>query len=149
MSLLDKINNELKDSIKKKDEIRISTLRQVKAAVKNTEIKKGEVLSDGDIEAVIFSLAKSHNESIESFKKGGRDDLVERESKELEVLKAYLPEQMSEEEIRAIAAEAVKEAGASSMKDMGKVMGKIMPKVKGKADGSIVNRVVKDILSKS
>jgi len=147
--VLDKINDDLKTAIKAKDETKTSTLRQIKSFVKNTEIKKGEKLTDEDIEGVIFSIAKSHNESIESFKKGGRDDLVAQEEKELEVLKGYLPEQMSEDEIKKIVDEAVSSSGASSIKEMGKVMGMIMPKVKGKADGSLVNKLVKEALSKS
>ncbi len=148
MTLLDKINNELKISIKAKDEIKILTLRQIKAAVKNTEIKNGDPVTDEEIEGVIFSLAKSHKESIESFKKGNRTDLVDKETKELEVLEGYLPEQLSEDDLRKIVEEAVKETGASSMKDMGKVMGMIMPKVKGKADGGLVSALLKEILQK-
>ena len=148
MSLLDNINNDLKTALKSKDEIKVSTLRQVKSTVKNEEIKKGGELSDEEIQGVIFSMAKSHNESIAGFEKGGRDDLVEKEKKELEILKGYLPEQLSEEDIKKIAQETIDETGAASMKDMGKVMGKIMPKVKGKADGSVVNKAVKEILSK-
>ncbi len=148
MSLLDNINNDLKTALKSKDEIRTSTLRQIKSVAKNAEIKKGEPLTDSEIEGIIFSIAKSHNDSIAGFEKGGRDDLVEKEKKELAVLKGYLPEQMSEDDIRKAAEEVVKETEASSMKDMGKVMGKIMPKVKGKADGFAVKKAVQEILSK-
>ena len=136
-------------AIKAKDEIKTSTIRQIKTVVKNREIKKGDKLSDEDIEGVIFSLTKSHNESIDSFKKGNRADLVEKEEKELTILKSYLPEQLSEDELKRIVEEIIKETGASAMKDIGKVMGAIMPKVKGKAEGAQINGLVKEILQKA
>lgn len=148
MSLLEKVNGDLKVSMKAKDEIRNNTLRQIKTAVMNSEIKKGQPLSDEEVSAVIFSLVKSHNDSIESFKKGGRTELVEKEERELSILKTYLPEQLSDEELKKIIGEAIAETGASSAKDTGKVMGRIMPKVKGKADGSKISLIVKQLLEK-
>jgi uncharacterized protein YqeY len=149
MSLLDKVNEDLKASMKAKDAIRNNTLRQIKTAVMNTEIKKGKALDDGEISAVIFSLAKSHNDSIESFKQGGRMDLVAQEEQELLILKTYLPEQLSDDELKNIIGEAISATGASSAKDMGKIMGQIMPKVKGKADGAKINQIVKQLLEKT
>jgi uncharacterized protein len=148
MSMLDKVNEDLKVSMKAKDEIRNLTLRQIKAAVMNTEIRKGKTLSDEEIIEVIFSLVKSHNDSIDGFKKGGRMELAEKEEKELAILKTYLPEQLSDAELEKIIKEAIAETGATSAKDMGKIMGKVMPKVKGKADGSKINQIVKQILEK-
>lgn len=146
MSLLDKINEKLKSSIKAKDETRNNTLRQIKTSVMNTEIKKGKTLTDEEIQEVIFSLVKSHNESIESFKKGGRMDLVDKEERELSILKTYLPEPLSDEDLTKLIQETIKETSASSIKDIGKVMGKIMPKVKGRVDGSKINITVKKLL---
>jgi uncharacterized protein len=148
MSLLDKVNGDLKASMKAKDGIKNNTLRQIKTAVMNTEIKKGKTLSDEEIIEVIFSLVKSHNDSIDSFKKGGRMELVEKEEQERSILVTYLPEQLSDEDLKRIIGEAISATGAQSVKDMGKIMGYVMPKVKGKADGSKINLIVKQLLEK-
>lgn len=148
MSMLDKVNEDLKVSMKARDEVRNNTLRQIKTAVMNTEIKKGKALGDEEIIEVIFSLAKSHNESIESFIKGSRSDLVVKEEQELLILKTYLPKQLSDEELKKIIGEAISKTGALSVKDMGKIMGCVMPQVKGKADGSKINLIVKQLLEK-
>ncbi|MFP4465507.1 MAG: GatB/YqeY domain-containing protein [Candidatus Goldiibacteriota bacterium] len=147
MSLQEKINEDLKTSLKTKQQEKTAALRQIKSTAKNKEIKQGKPLSDEELEAVIFSLVKSHKESIKSFESGGRQDLAENEKKEMEVLESYLPKQLSDREIEDIVRDAVEKTGASSMKEMGKVMGFVMPKVKGKADGSAVNEAVKKILS--
>jgi len=146
MPVLDTINADLKSAMKDKDEIRVITLRQIKTAVMNAEIKTGKTPDDEGVIGIIFSLAKSHNESIDSFKKGNRPDLAEKEEKELAVLMHYLPRQLTEEEIRAIVSETVAATGAQTAKDMGKLMGALMPKVKGKADGAKVNAIVKEFL---
>ncbi|MCX8092715.1 MAG: GatB/YqeY domain-containing protein [Candidatus Goldbacteria bacterium] len=146
MSLLDTLNEDLKKAIKEKNEIKISTIRQIKNHITNTEIKKARPLNDEEIIEIIFSLVKSHNESIESFKAGNRPDLVEKEEKELSVLKTYLPEQLSEEELKKIISETIKEVGATSNRDMGKVMGKLMPKIKGRADGAKAKILVEEFL---
>ncbi len=146
MSVLETINSDLKSAMKDKDEVRTATLRQIKTAVMNAEIKTGKAPDDEGVLNIIFSLAKSHNESIESFKKGNRPDLAEKEEKELAVLMHYLPKQLTEDEIRALVSEAVKATCAQSAKDMGKLMGFLMPKVKGRADGAKVNAIVKEFL---
>jgi uncharacterized protein len=148
MSLIEKVNEDLKGSMKAKNEIKNNTLRQIKTAVMNTEIKKGKTLTDEEMQEVIFSLAKSHNESIESFKKGGRQDLVAKEEQELSILKTYLPEQISDDGLKKIIEETIRETGATTVKDLGKVMGKVMPKVKGRADGSKINVIAKQLLDK-
>jgi uncharacterized protein YqeY len=146
MSLQEQIANDLKSAMKEKDEIKTAVLRQIKAAVKNLEIKQMKPMTDEDTLGVIFSIAKSHNESIESFKKGNREDLVAQEEKELVIIKKYLPEQLSDAEIREIVKQAVTTTGATTAKDMGKVMGAVMPKVKGKADGNKINAIVREFL---
>ena len=148
MSLLEKVNGDLKESMKARDDIRNNTLRQIKTAVMNTEIKKSKPLSDEEIIEVIFSLVKAHYDSIDGFKKGGRMELVEKEEKELVILKAYLPEQLSDEDLKKIIGEAISATGAASAKDMGKIMGYVMPKVKGRADGSKINQIAKQLLEK-
>lgn len=148
MSLLDKVNEDLKASMKARDGIKNNTLRQIKTAVMNTEIKKGKPLSDEEIIEVIFSLVKAHYDSIDGFKKGGRMELVAKEEQEVVILKTYLPEQISDEDLTKIIGEAISSTGAASVKDMGKIMGYVMPKVKGRADGSKINMIVKKLLDK-
>lgn len=147
MTILDILNEDLKNALKEKDEIKVSVIRIIKTYITNAEIKKGKRLTDEEINWVIFSLAKSHNESIENFKAGNRPDLVEREEKELAFLKKYLPEQLSEEELKNIIIETIKESGAVSIKDTGRVMGKLMPKIKGRSDGAKVKLLVTQIFN--
>jgi uncharacterized protein YqeY len=146
MTFLEKLNSDLKEAMKARDEVRMNCIRQVKASVMNKEVAKKKTLSDDEVMEVIASLAKAHVESIDSFKKGNRPDLVGKEEAELAILKAYLPEQLSDEELRIIVEAAVKESGASAIKETGKVMGLIMPKVKGKADGGRINAIVREFL---
>ena len=157
------IQNDLIRAVKEGDEITRSTLRMVLAFLHNREIEKktklkkqgkieDEVIKEGElideeIIEVIFSEVKKRKEAIEGFEKGKREDLIKKEKAELEILQAYLPEQLSEEEIRKLTKSAIEKVGAEEMKDMGKVMGEIMPKVKGKADGGMVSRIVKELLS--
>jgi len=146
MTFLEKLNSDLKEAMKARDEVRMNCIRQVKATVMNREVAKKKTLSDDEVMEVIASLAKAHVESIDSFKKGNRPDLVGKEEAELAILKAYMPEQLSDEELRIIVEAAVKESGASAIKETGKVMGLIMPKVKGKADGGRINAIVREFL---
>ena len=148
--MIDQLQKDLVEAQKAKDELKVSTLRLLLGAVKNFAIAKESASynpSDEEIVSVIQKEIKQRKESIESYKSGNRQDLADKEGKELEILQAYLPEQMSEEEARKLVDQAISETGASSMQDMGKVMGNLMPKVKGKADGSFVNQIVKEKLS--
>jgi len=147
--LKERIDNDLKESLKAKDESRVSTLRLLKSALKNLEIEKQEELKDEDIVAAIKKQAKQRKDSIEEFKKGNRQDLVEKEAKELAVLKEYLPEEMSQEELAEIVKSAISESGATSAKDMGLVMKEAMAKVGGRADGKAVSAMVKEELLKA
>jgi len=165
MNLKEKITVDIKKALKEKESIEISTLRMLQAAILNKEkekrakiakekeeIKEEELvkesqLIDEEIILVISSEAKKRKEAIDGFKKGGRQDLVEKEKTELEILQKYLPEQLSEEEITKLAKEAIEKTGASEPKDMGKVMAELMPKVKGKTEGGIVSKIVKELLS--
>lgn len=143
-----KIASDLKGSIKNKDAMRTSTLRMVIASTQNLAIKKrGKELEDSDILKIISSQMKQHQDSIESFKKGGRADLVEKETSELEILKSYLPEQLSEKEIEGIVKVVVSETGAASSADFGKVMKQSMQELKGRADGKTVSAIVQKLLS--
>lgn len=160
--LREKINSDIKQAMIAKQELLLLVLRGVNAAIKNKEIEKRTKLvktekdlikvdelcklNDEEIIDVISSEAKKRKDSIFEFGKGNRPDLVEKEQKELEILKQYLPEQMPEDAVREIIKKAVEETGAVGPKDTGKVMAKIMPQVKGKADGSLVSKIVGELL---
>jgi len=118
----------------------------VNAEIKNEEIDKKEDLTDEDIIKIIFKELKKRKEGLEEFKKAGRDLIVKKEEKQIQILEDYLPEQMSKEEIEELVEKVIEETRAEGMSDMGKIMKEIMPKVKGKADGKIVNSIVKEKL---
>jgi uncharacterized protein YqeY len=143
-----RLDNELKGALKSKDELRLSVIRMIKASLKNKSIEKMGTLTDDDIISVLSSLAKQRKESIEQFERAGRTDLAEREKKELEIVQSYLPEQLSPEELDNVILSAIKESGASSPNDIGKVMKLVAPRTKGVADGKIVNQRVRELLSK-
>lgn len=147
MSLKDKLMEDLKQAIRQRDERRRSTLRLVIAAIKNAEIEKRHELDEGELGAIIAKEAKQRRESIAEFERGGRQDLVDQEKAELQVLLAYLPEQLSREEIEAKARQTIEEVGATSPAQMGEVMRRLMPLMKGKADGKLVSQVVKELLA--
>jgi hypothetical protein len=147
MSLKDKLIEDLKQAIRQRDEYRRSTLRLVMAAIKNAEIEKRRGLDEGELLTIIAKEAKQRRESIAEFEKGGRQDLVDQEKAELEVLLAYLPKQLSREEIEAKARQTIEEVGATSLAQMGQVMRRLMPQMKGKADGKLVSQVVRELLA--
>ncbi|NQT89670.1 MAG: GatB/YqeY domain-containing protein [Candidatus Omnitrophica bacterium] len=147
--LKERIDNELKEAMKGKDAVKVSTLRLLKAAMCNDEIAKKEDLTDDDIMAAIKRQISQRKDSIEGFEKGGRQDLVEKEKKELEILKAYMPEEIDPGELLAIVKEAVAETGAVSPREMGKVMKVVMGKVKNRADGKTISALVNKELAKN
>ena len=164
-SLLQKLNDDLKQSLRDRNEIKTSTLRLLISNIKYAELRKQDAeftknpnltdidikkvtLSDPDILGIIAKEIKQREESIEAFKKGSRQDLVEKESAEMAVLKSYLPQQMTRDEIVAEARQLIAEVGARGPSDKGKVMGKLIAKLKGKADGREINEAVTDLLSK-
>lgn len=147
--MIEKIQEDLIEAQKAKDELKVSTLRLLLGAIKNYAIAKESTSynpSDEEIAGVVQKEIKQRKESIESYKAGGRQELADKENKELEILQKYLPEQMSEEEIRKLVDGAIAETGASSMQDMGKVMGVLSPTLKGKADIGVVSGIVKEKL---
>lgn len=146
VSLQEKLQEDLKAAMKSKDSRRLSVIRLAKAAIKNTEIAKKKELGDDEVLEVLNREVKQRRDAIPEFQKGNRPDLVESLEAEIAILMEYLPQQMSEEEIRQAAKEAVAAVGAKDARDMGKVMGALMPKVRGKADGRLVNQVVKELL---
>lgn len=148
MSLKEKLVEEMKNALKEGDKTRLSTIRLILDAVKMKEIGQGrKALEDSDIIRVISTMVRKGEEAIEQFKKGDRQDLVDEESRQIEVLKSFLPHQLSVEEIQLLINEAIQEAKAVDMKDLGKVMKILMPKVSGKTDGKTVNQMVRERLS--
>ncbi len=146
MSLKEQIEADYKEAMKARDELKVSVLRLLRSAIHNVEIDKQRALTDDEILGVIQSEARKRRESIEAFQQGGRQDLVEREKAELAILENYLPKALSREELEALVRETIKEVGALSVRDMGKVMGVLMPKVRGRADGREVSELVRQIL---
>ena len=148
MSLLDRLNEDMKQAMRAKDKDKLSVIRMVKASLQNEAIDLGVAELNEEQELTILSRElKQRNESLRDFKAAGRDDLVEQLEKEIEILKVYMPEQLSEEELEKLVKETIANLQATSKKDFGKVMGAIMPKVKGKADGSFVQKLVQKHLS--
>ncbi len=147
MGLEERLVEEMKQAMKSNDKLRLSTIRMIRTALKNKEIDLRKKLSDDDIFKVIQGMVKKGEEAVDQFKAGGRMDLVEKESTEIEILKSFLPEPLSREEMLSIIDETIKETQASSLKDLGKVMKSVMPKLGGKADGKLINELVKEKLS--
>lgn len=148
MDVKKKLEEELVAAAKAKDKIRLSAVRMLKTALHNKEIELIRSLNENEVLQVLSSMIKQRKDSIEQFAKGGRADLVEKEEAELKVLQEFMPAQMSEEEVDAVIKKTIEEAGAVSIKDMGKVMKILMPKLTGMADGKIVGEKVKAFLSK-
>lgn len=150
MEIGEKIENDFKEVLKKRDKIFISTLRMLKSAIHNKEIeKRGEALQEAELIRIVAKQVQQHKDSIEQFKKGKRQDLVEKETKELEILKRYLPEQLSADEIINVIKKIVKETGAKDKSDFGKVMKLAMAEFKGRADGKLVTQIAKTFLSQN
>jgi uncharacterized protein YqeY len=149
MSLLQKLDDDLKLALKASDRLKVSVLRMAKAALKNRQIDKRGELSEEDIISVISTLSKQGKESIEQFSKAEREDLAEKERQELLILQSYLPKQLTTEELDVIIVETIEETSSKGIEDFGKVMRLVMPRVKGAADGKIVNQRVKDLLEKA
>jgi uncharacterized protein YqeY len=147
MSLEERLAEEMKQALKSSDKLRLSTIRMIRSALKNKEIELRKKLEDEEVEKVIQVMVRKGEESVEQFQIGGRMDLVEKEKKEIEVLKSFLPQPLSQEEILKIIDQSIQETQASSLKDIGKVMKSVIPKIGGKADGKLVNQLVKERLS--
>ena len=150
MTLKDQLNDDLKAAMRSRDDARKSVIRLLRAAIHNEEkpgTREPIELDDDGVIAVLGRQAKQRRDSIDAFRQGGRQDLVDKEEAELAVITEYLPEQMTEDEVRALAAAAIENVGASGPQEMGKVMGSLMPQVKGKADGKMVSGIVTELLT--
>ncbi len=147
MSLSTRIQDDVKAAMRSKAKARLGALRLITAAIKQKEVDERIELDDAGILAVLEKMVKQRKDSIEQYQKANRDDLIEKEQFELDIIKEYLPEPMSEAELEAIINEAMSATGAANMKDMGKVMGQVKPKVQGRADMGQVSKLIKARLS--
>lgn len=147
MSLKERLMADLKDAMKNKDKLRKDVITMVRAAIKQKEVDERVELDDADIENIISKQLKEKKSSIEEFKKGNRQDLVDQTYAEIEILLKYLPEQLSDEELKEIIKKVIDENEITSMKDIGKLMKNVMPLIKGKADGKQVNIIAKELLN--
>ncbi len=146
MGLRERIDADTKDALKAGAKDKVSTLRMLNAALKNKQIDKRRPLTEEEVVETVRSLIKQRRDSIEQFAKGGRQDLVDKETAEIKVLEAYLPKQLSREELDAMVRDAITQTGAQGAKDMGKVMKALIPMVGGRADGKTVSELVKNAL---
>ncbi len=148
MSLKEKLTADMKEAMKAREEgrQRLGVIRLVRGAIRQQEIDGQRELDDEAVLSVISKEVKQRRDAIEEFQKGDRDDLVRQNEAEIAILMEYLPQQMTEDEVRSAVQEAIAATGASTPKDMGKVMKELMPKVKGRADGKLVNQIVRERL---
>jgi hypothetical protein len=146
MGLRETIDGDIKDAMKSGAKDKVSALRMLSAALKNKQIEKRAPLTDGEVVDTVRSLIKQRKDSIEQFAKGGRQDLVDKETAEVAVLEVYLPQQMAREEIERIIREVIAQTGAQGAKDMGKVMKALVPLLAGRADNKLVSVLVKGAL---
>ena len=150
MTLEEKIDADMKEAMKARAEIRLSTIRMLRAAIKNLAIeKKAEKLEDKDVMGIIARQVKQHKDSIEGFTKGNRQDLVDKEAAELKILESYMPKMMSADELKVIVKSAIAAVDAKGRADMGKVMKAAMEEAKGAADGKMLSQMVSEELAKS
>ncbi len=147
MGLKADIQDGIKTAMKSGDRVALSTLRLLSSALHNEEINKHRELSDEEILKTVASLTKQRQESIEFFRKGGRNDLLQQEEAELAVLRRFLPAAMNEDEVRAAIRNSIDEVGAKGIQDLGRVMKQVMPKVAGRTDGKRVSELAKEMLS--
>ncbi|MCQ2358902.1 MAG: GatB/YqeY domain-containing protein [Phascolarctobacterium sp.] len=148
MSIKDQLTQDMKQAMKDREagKLRLSVIRMVRSNIKNIEINDKKELNDDDVLAVLMKEVKMRQDSLEEFQKAGREELVAQAKEEIAILKAYLPEALSDEELKAIVAEVIATVGATSPKDMGKVMPAVMAKAKGRADGKRINAIVRELL---
>jgi len=149
MTLAERLASDQRKAMLAGDSLRVSTIRLARASIQNVAIERGRDLTDAEVVEVLGREMKRRRESIEAFAKGGRDDLVRKETLELAILAEYVPAPLSPPELRAIVAEAITQVQAKDVRDIGRVMAAVMPKVKGRADGAAVNQVARELLPRS
>jgi uncharacterized protein YqeY len=144
-----RLGEELKTALRSGDKLRASVIRLLTALIKNREVEKRGPLTDAEGLQAILTSCKQRQESMDQYRQGGRQDLVDKEAAELAILQSYLPKPLTSEELQAMVLEAIREVQATSPREMGKVMAILMPKITGRADGKVVNTLVREALSKS
>ncbi len=147
MALKERLDDDMKSAMREKAQLKLSTIRMLKSAIKYREIELMKPLDDAGIEGVVANEIKRRRDSVEQYKAGNRQELADKEAAEIAILQAYLPQQLTEAEVRAKVEEAVKKVGAQGPKDMGAVMKALMPEVQGRAEGKLVSELVKARLS--
>ncbi|MBP1904317.1 GatB/YqeY domain-containing protein [Paenibacillus turicensis] len=146
MSLSERLNEDMKQAMKSQDKFKLSTIRLIRATIKNLEIDLKRTLNDNEVLDILSREIKQRKDALQEFTKAGREDLADKVKAEAEFIAEYLPQQLTEEEIKVIVQQTIQETGASSKADMGKIMSALMPKVKGRADGKLVNQAVQELL---
>ena len=149
MDLKTRLGEDFKQALRSGDKLRVSVIRLLMALIKNREVEKRGPLTDAEVLQAIVASCKQRQDAIQQYGQGGRQDLADKESAELEILQSYLPKPLTPEELRTMVLEAIGEVQATSVKEMGKVMGVLMPRVTWRADGKMVNTLVREALSKS
>jgi len=149
LSLEEIIFNDMKKALKENEKLKLSTLRLIRAAIKNAEISKKDKLTEDEVIGIVANNLKKLEESLDIFTKGQRPELADKAKKEIEIVKKYLPEQLSEEEVEKIVKETIIKFGFKGLQDIGPAMREIIPQLKGKADGKIINKMVRDLLDNS
>ena len=144
MNLKEQLTNDLKESMKNKEQVKKSVVTLVRAAIKQKEVDERVELDDNAVMDIISKQLKQRKDALDEFKKAARDDLISQTEKEIEILLSYLPKQLTDDELRDYIKKAVEQVNATSIKDMGKIMGILMPQVKGKADGKRINNLVSE-----
>src|SRR4051794_28986796 len=147
MTLRERLDGDLKAAMKERDELRLSVIRMVRAAVRNREIDQKKELQDEGITEVISSLVKQRRESVRLYRDGAREDLAVKEEKEIEILLGFLPRQLDRKEVEELAETVIREVGAQGPKDMGRVMKELQPRLAGRADGRLISEIVRERLS--
>lgn len=145
-ALAARLADDMKDAMRARDQLRLGAIRNARSAIRNAEIDGGAPLDDAGVVVVLRGLVKQHRESIDQFRAGGRDDLVDKEAAEMAVLEGYLPAQLDESEIESVVAEVIAAEGATSQADLGRVMKATMARLAGRADGGSVRTVAQRLL---
>ncbi|WP_410514461.1 GatB/YqeY domain-containing protein [Paenibacillus sp. BR2-3] len=146
MNLSERLNEDMKQAMRDKDKFTLSTIRMIRSTIKYLEIDVKRTLDDNEVLDILSREIKQRKDALQEFEKAGRDELAATTKAEIEIIHKYLPEQLTEEEIKVIVQQTIQETGASSKSEMGKVMSALMPKVKGRADGKLVNQAVQQFL---
>lgn len=146
MNLSERLNDDMKQAMKSQEKFKLQTIRMIRSSVKNQEIDLKRPLEDAEVLDILSREIKQRKDSLQEFEKAGRDDLAKDVAAEIEIISVYLPQQLTEEEIKLIVQQTIQETGASSKADMGKVMSALLPKTKGRADGKLVNTFVQQFL---